>query len=185
MRQISPVPVIMTTLVALISMPFFSLQYGIAQSGNQYSALYQMVLDIIPDNLFMPFTQGNTLQIMFIAIVIGIMMLQIGRDTQVVADLVEQLASIVDGIMGVISKLVPLFVFGSLFMIVASSNLSSLAAGGKFFASTVAGCLLLILIHTAMVCVKMRISPFDYWKRDLLHVLYCADNGVVHRGACR
>ena len=50
-------------------------------------------------------------------------------------------------------------------MIVASSNLSSLAAGGKFFASTVAGCLLLILIHTAMVCVKMRIGPFDYWKR--------------------
>ena len=156
---------IMTTLVALISMPFFNLQYGIAQSGNQYSALYQMVLDIIPDNLFMPFTQGNTLQIMFVAIVVGLMMLRIGRDTQVVADLVQQLGSIVDGIMGVISKLVPVFVFGSLFMIVASSDLGSLAAGGKYFASTVAGCILLILIHTAMVCVKMRIGPFDYWKR--------------------
>lgn len=155
----------MTILVALISMPFFSLQYGSAQRGNQYSALYQMVLDIIPDNLFTPFTLGNTLQIMFVAIVVGITMLRIGRDTQVVADLVEQLGSIVDGIMGVISKLVPFFVFGSLFIIIASSESGSLAAGGKFFASTVAGCILLILIHTAMVCVKMRISPFDYWKR--------------------
>ena len=69
---------------------------------------------------------------MFVTVVIGIMMPRIGRNALFIADLVEQLAAIVDGIMSVISMLFPLFVFGSLFMIVASSDLSSPAAGGKY-----------------------------------------------------
>ena len=156
---------VMTVLIALISLPFFSLQIGNTQNGNQYSELYQMVLNIIPDNLFTPFSRGNTLQIMFVGIIIGLTMLVIGKNTQVVAELAEQLGFIVDGIMGFISKLVPVFVFGSLFNIIVSSDLSSLAAGGKFFAGTLAGCIILILFHTVLACVKMHISPLELWKR--------------------
>ena len=156
---------ITTVLIALFSLLFFSLRAGNAQNGSQYSALYQMVLAIIPDNLFTPFSRNNTLQIMFVGVVVGITMLRISKDTQVVADLADQLGSIVDGIMGVITKLVPVFVFGSLFNIIASSDLSSLAAGGKFAVGTLAGCILLILFHTVTTCVKMRIAPFDLWKR--------------------
>jgi len=143
----------------------FSLQIGNAQNGSQYSELYQMVLNIIPDNLFTPFSRSNTLQIMFVGIIIGLTMLVIGKNTQVVAELAEQLGYIVDGIMGFISKLVPVFVFGGLFNIIASSDFSSLAAGGKFFAGTLAGCILLILFHTVLTCAKMRITPLDLWKR--------------------
>ena len=89
---------VMTVLIALISLPFFSLQIGNTQNGNQYSELYQMVLNIIPDNLFTPFSRGNTLQIMFVGIIIGLTMLVIGKNTQVVAELAEQLGFIVDGI---------------------------------------------------------------------------------------
>ena len=156
---------ILTTLTALISVPFFSLHYGNVQNGNPFSALYQMLLDIIPDNLFTPFTNSNTLQIMFVGIVVGVMMLKLGKNMQAVADLTEQLGLIVDGIMGVISRLVPVFVFGSLFNIIASSNLSSLGTGGKFFAGTLMNCILLILIHTALACMKMRMAPLDLWKR--------------------
>ena len=157
----------MTILVALISLPFFSLLYGNAHGGNQYSELYQMILDIIPDNLFAPFMNNNTLQIMFIGVVVGIIMLTIGKNTQAVADLAEQLGFIVDGIMGIISKIVPVFVFGSLFNIISSSDLGSLAAGGRFFAGTLVGCILLMLLHLIMACVRMRITPSDLLKRTL------------------
>ena len=156
---------VMTLVIALICLMFFSLQYGETHNGNQYSALYQMVLDIIPDNLFAPFARSNTLQIMFVGIIVGVMMLTIGKNTQTVADLSEQLGYIVDGIMSVISRLVPVFVFGSLFNIIASSNLTSFAAGGKFFVVALAGCLLLILFHTVVACVRMGIGPLDLWKR--------------------
>ena len=124
-----------------------------------------MVLDIVPGNLFTPFSRGNTLQIMFVGIIVGVTMLLISKDTQIVARLAEQLGFIVDGIMSFISRLVPVFVFGSLFNIIASSNLASLAAGGKFFAATLAGCVLLLIFHTAVGCVGLNMSPFDLWKR--------------------
>ncbi len=158
---------VMTVLIVLISLPFFSLKTGYTENGNQFSALYQMVLDIIPDNLFTPFSRGNTLQILFVGIIVGITMLLVGKDTQSVAELAEQLGFIVDGIMSFISKLVPVFVFGSLFNIIASSEIASLAAGGKFFAGAFAGCILLMFFHSLVTCVRMRISPFDLWKRTL------------------
>ncbi len=129
--------------------------------------LYQMVLDIVPDNLIMPFSQGNTLQIMFIGIVAGVMMLTISKDTQVVAKLTQQLGYIIDGMMGAISKLIPFFVFGNLFVIIASSEAGFLAAGGKFVVATLAGCILLMLFHTAVACGSMRITPLDLWRRTL------------------
>ena len=61
----------MKALMALIRMPFFSLHYGKMHNGNLFSALYQMLLDIISDNLFTPFTNSNTLQIMFAGIVVA------------------------------------------------------------------------------------------------------------------
>ncbi len=155
----------MTALTALISLPFFSLKAGNAQNGNQYAELYHMVLDIVPNNLFTPFSRGNTLQIMFIAIIVGIMMLTISKNMPVIAGLVEQLGFIVDGIMGFIGKLVPVFVFGSLFSIIASSNLGSFAAGRKFFVATLAGCVFLLIVQTLMACASLHMSPHELWKK--------------------
>lgn len=156
---------IMTVLIALICLPFFGFRAGDAQNGNQFSELYRMVLNIIPNNLIMPFASNNTLQIMFVGIVVGIMMLTIGKNTQVVADLAEQLGFIIDGIMGVVSRFIPVFVFGSLFNIIAASDLSSFAAGGKFFAGALAGSVLLMIFHTVVACAVMRMAPLDLWKR--------------------
>ena len=159
--------VVMTSAVALSSMPLFSLNYTGGKAGGDFSSLYQMVLDIIPSNLFTPFSRGNTLQILFVAVIVGIAMLLIGKNTQAVAELAEQLGYIVNGIMNVISSLVPAFVFGSLFTIVASSDFGRLASGGKFFVLSAAGCGLLLILHTVFTCLRCRMSPAKLWKAAL------------------
>ena len=88
-----------------------------------------MVLDIIPSNLFTPFSRGNTLQILFIAIIIGVTMLLIGKETQAIEEITEQLGNIVNGIMSFITKLVPFFIFGSLFNIIVAGESHTLKAG--------------------------------------------------------
>ena len=163
-RNAAVLLVAMTSAVALITMPLFRLNYSGGKAGGDFSSLYQMVLDIIPSNLFTPFSRGNTLQILFVAVIVGIAMLLIGKNTQAVAELAEQLGFIVNGIMNVISSLVPAFVFGSLFTIVASSDFGRLASGGKFFIVSAAGCALLLIMHTACTCLRCRISPAMLWK---------------------
>lgn len=159
--------ILMSTLVALISIPIFNLDFGGVKTGSDFSSLYQMVLDIIPNNLFTPFSQGNTLQILFVAVIVGVSMLMIGKNTQAVADIAEQLGYIVNGIMSVISSLVPFFVFGSLFSIVSSSEFERLAAGGKFFLASLVGCASLLAMHTAVTCVRCKMSPAELWKKTL------------------
>lgn len=164
---------IMITICALISLPFFSLQFGVSQSGSDFSQLYLMILNIIPGNLFTPFIEGNTLQILFIASITGIVMLIHGKNTQNVADLSEQLGLIVNFIMMLVSQLVPVFVFGSLFNIIVSSEVSSIIIGGKFFFGTVIGSILIILMHTALVCLRLKMSPFTLWEKTLSTFLIC------------
>lgn len=159
--------VIMTAAVALSSMLLFKLNYSGGKTEGDFSSLYQMVLDIIPVNLFTPFSRGNTLQILFVAVIVGITMLNIGKNTQAIADVTEQLGFIVNGIMNVISSLVPAFVFGSLLTIISSSDFGSLASGGKFFLASAAGCALLLILHTAFTCLRCRLSPAKLWKAAL------------------
>ena len=159
--------IVLTILVIVMSLPFFILPIGSGGTANEFSALYRMVLDIVPSNLFTPFSRGNTLQILFVAVIVGVTMLLLGKDTQSVADLSEQLGFIVNGIMSGISMLVPAFVFGSLLSIISSSNLGMLAAGGKFFVGALLGCIALLLMHTMITCLRLRMSPFDLWKRTL------------------
>lgn len=157
----------MTVVVALLTMPMFRLNFGDGHAGSDFSSLYQMVLDIVPSNLFTPFSQGNTLQILFVAVIVGIAMLMIGKNTQAVADLAEQLGFIVNGIMNVVSSLVPAFVFGSLFMIVASSDFAQLATGGKFFLASATGCGLMLILHTVLTCIRCGYTPAKLWKSTL------------------
>lgn len=158
---------LVTVLIAVVCLPFIDLSAGNYQGGGGFSAIYQMVLSIIPDNLFTPFSRGNTLQILFEAIIIGIAMLIIGKQTETVASISEQLGVIINGIMGVISKLVPAFVFGSLFCIIASSDFDSLVGGGLFFCSAGVGCVLIMLVHTVATCIRLKIKPFELWKKTI------------------
>jgi Na+/H+-dicarboxylate symporter len=153
--------------MAAASMPLFSLNFGKSAVGSGFSSLYQMVLNIIPVNLVMPFAEGNTLQILFIGVITGVALLLIGKKTEQVAELSEQLGLITNGIMNVIGRLVPFFVFGSLLNVIASSDLDTLAVGGKFFYSTIICCTLILAMHTGLTVYRTKLSPITLWKKTL------------------
>jgi len=154
-------------IACVLALPFFNLKYGETTGGSGFSSVYQMVLDIIPSNLFTPFSRGNSLQILFVAIIIGIAMIMIGDRTQHIAILSEQLNLIVQGIMGVVSKLVPFYIFGSLFNIIVESDINSLFVAGKFFFGTLACCAFMIIAQTILTSILTKTSPAVLWKRSL------------------
>ncbi|MBR6089986.1 MAG: cation:dicarboxylase symporter family transporter [Anaerolineaceae bacterium] len=160
--------VIVTAIAGLLSMPFFSLNRGVTDElagSRNFSVLYLMTLDIIPNNLFTPFTNGNTLQVLFLGILFGVFMLVFRESTGAVTVLVEQLNTIVNGIMTFLSSLIPFFIFGSLCTIIAASEFSALAIGAKFFFISLAGCVFNALLHTAVTCIRTHMTPLALWKK--------------------
>ena len=52
--------------------------------------LLKIVLGMVPNNFFVPFVEGNPLQIIFVAVCIGLSMLILANKTTVAASMMEQ-----------------------------------------------------------------------------------------------
>lgn len=159
--------ILMMVVVGLVCIPFFSLNFGESSTGNAFSSLYNMVLDIIPPNLFTPFSQGNTLQILFIAVIIGISLLLLKNEANTIASLSEQLGAVINNIMSFINKLLPIFIFGSLFNLIVVSETESFISGMKFLIAAFAGCIIMMISHIAIACAMVKIAPSSLCKKTL------------------
>ena len=157
---------ILIILAVGISLPFFSWNMGGTQGSGWFSPLFQMVLDIIPDNLFTPFTSGNNLQILFLAVIFAVTLIVLGEKTAAVAAIAEQLGLIINAVMGFVAKLIPGFIFCSLLNITAGSRVEILKESGIFVLCTLLECLFVLVVHTAYVSVRLHYSTVMLWKNS-------------------
>ena len=147
-------------------LPFLKLTFGAAQGGESiFSVALRMFLQLVPTSIVEPFSSGNTLQILFLGIVMGIAMIFISEKTQGVAAFIEQLNYIVQVIMNFVGKLVPLFVFCSLMNIFLGEELGNLKNTYKLFLFSTIGCIFMLLFVTVLLAVRMKLSPIRFWKK--------------------
>ena len=159
---------LVVTLVTLACLPFFSLNFTNASGGgNEYSAIVTMILNIIPKNIFSPFIDGNTLQIIFLAVVIGIAMLFLGQKTTAVAKAVEQINYIVQFLIDFISRLVPLFIFIVLVQMFWSGAIAVYAGVLKLFIVFVAGALVFLIVFVVYTGIRNKVSPIMIFKKGI------------------
>ena len=159
---------LMSTLLLLIAgaviLPFFSVSAG--EGGSlQFSALYAMILDIVPSNLFTPFTEGNPMQIIFVAVIVGLSILVLGDKAEMVSRFVEQVNSIVQLIMQQLSSVILVFVFGSVFHMILSGKLEILFRSVKLPLLMVFGCLAIAAFYLVLVSVHKKVSPLLLLKK--------------------
>lgn len=150
-----------------ISLSIFRPGFAAAESSGSFAAVFSMILDIIPKNFFSPFVDGNTLQIIFMALIFGFAMLFLGQRTSSVAKAVEQINYIIQFIIGFISKLVPYFIFIVVVSMIWSDAVDVFVSARLLilaFLLTVLVSQLLILLGTA---VLNRVSPLLLLKKNL------------------
>ena len=157
----------LTIVVGLISMLFFNFESGGTVGVSGFKDLFEVIIGIVPNNIFTPFAEGNTLQILFLGIVIGIAMIMIGEKTQTVALIAEQLNYLVQIIMDFISRLVPFFVFGSLFDLIISNDIAQVKSSYKLLFVNLIPCLLMLVFYAVNVAVRLRVDIRTYVKKFL------------------
>ncbi|MBQ9932081.1 MAG: cation:dicarboxylase symporter family transporter [Firmicutes bacterium] len=108
--------------------------YGLDLSGTQggqavVQSIVEMILDIIPGNVVEPFLSGNTLQILFMGVVVGIGIILLRERMTILTHVVEQSNAVVQLILSAISRLVPAFIFLSVFRLILQGTLAQSASG--------------------------------------------------------
>ena len=157
---------LLTYLIAAVAMVGFGLPFGLvsvhAASGgaNVFSDVLKLVLDIIPGNLVEPFRADNDLQVIVIAIFLGIVMLILGARVQRIRELLEEGGALVNRMMMAVCSLLPLFVYLGIANILLSGRLSQIASVVKILVITLCGAAVTIGITIVRALVVTK-QPFS------------------------
>jgi Na+/H+-dicarboxylate symporter len=145
----------------------------IVGDSSQLSALFQMILGIIPSNFFNAFLQGNSLQIVFMAAAAGIILIKLRSTSYSVISLVDQGNEIFQTLLALINSLIPGFVFVSITNLILSDDLSKLGniwlLAATFFATLTA----LIAIQFVEVLLSVKLSPLKVLRKLSTPFLIC------------
>ncbi|MCF0247254.1 MAG: cation:dicarboxylase symporter family transporter, partial [Synergistes sp.] len=159
--------IIVSVFTACCIFPFLSVKYGSGSHGTGLYAVYKMILDIVPSDIVTPFQSGNALQVIFLAIVMGMVLLVLGDRVSPVRDALSLLNIVTNFIMALISRLLPVFVFLCILNIFLSDFTAGFGTFIKILFLAVTCCYLVITFYFIAVSVRFRVKPAVLLKKLL------------------
>ena len=168
-RTIKTILLYMTVIACFmiaISFLFYPVQWGSAGSTS-FSQILDLIYDIIPSNLFEPFITGNTLQLIFIAIMVGISMVMLSSSVNAIFQLVEQLSSIVQMMMTGLSSLLPVLVFFLLTGMISNGNIRTMLGSWQMVSVILLMLISYYILNIFRIAIFKKISPALLFQKAL------------------
>lgn len=145
------------------------LNLNVVSSGgkgvSQISQITKMIFDILPSNPISPFLNCNTMQIIVIALFIGIGLLTLGEAGRNLRNLIEECTTLSQTITSSICKLIPLFVFTALLRQIWSGSASLLLTLWKPLLLIVAAGLIVTAALFILTSIQVKCSPLLLLKK--------------------
>ena len=127
--------------------------------GVDFSQVLDLIYGIVPSNLFEPFVTGNTLQLIFIAVMVGIAMITISSRVSAVFSLVEQISSIVQTIMAGLSSAMPILIFLLFTSMMSNGNLDTMLDSWKLLVVSVLMMVVVYIVIFVKIVCRKKVSP--------------------------
>ena len=140
------------------------------------------LVQIIPNSFVGAFTEGNVLQVLFVAVLCGFALAQLGERAAGVTALIDQAAQMLFRIVGFIMWAAPLGALGAIAFTVGKFGAGSLLSLGKLLVCFYATCLIFIFVVLGPIA---RLAGFSllklirYIREELLIVLATTSSETV------
>ncbi len=152
--------VFIASALALLWTPVIGPALSDTSAGkSQFAQIVEMILNIIPSNIVEPFAEGNTLQIIFIAVCIGLTLLFLGKQISVIATVVEQLNSMIQFMMSAVCRFVPVFIFFIVVNLIWSGAYKQFSDLWLFVLLSIISFYLLVMIYTLYTSLRRHVRP--------------------------
>ncbi|MGV8906836.1 MAG: dicarboxylate/amino acid:cation symporter [Acetobacterium sp.] len=160
--------ILLASTVSLLAAQFTLLSQDSATTGGATGDLWnqigEMIFGIIPTNVLQPFLDGNTLQIMFLAIVGGIVMLTLKGRFPFITKVITEGNLIFSTILDAICTLMPWVVFISILNMMVSGNGGALLGAIGLIALILLAFVAINLFLLLSVLLIEKINPMTYLK---------------------
>lgn len=163
----------------ILAMIIFSLVYlpvyGLASSaeiltGGSESAvgdIIHLVLDIVPDNLLMPFTIGNDLQVITISIFAGVVILLIRNSIPTMVEIIREGSTLINKMMALCTNFLPIIVFFGLINLFASSDMEKIKSIAVMLVLFLIGSFMMVATMIIRTCIVTRVNYKCLFKKQL------------------
>ena len=119
------------------------------------------LMHIIPKTFVSAFAEGEILQVLFIAILSGIALAQLGERVKPVTDLLHMVAQMFFGIVGMVTKAAPIAAFGAMAFTIGKYGLAALGKLMALMGCVYLTCILFIFVVLGFIA---RWNGFSLWK---------------------
>jgi aerobic C4-dicarboxylate transport protein len=119
------------------------------------------LMNVIPGSFVGAFTDGNILQVLFIAILSGFALVFLGDRGKPLVDIIDSAAKMVFVIVGFVMWTAPIGAFGAIAFTVGKFGVGSLASLGKLLLGFYLTCIIFVIVAFAPLC---RYCGFSLWK---------------------
>ncbi len=158
---------------AMLSFPFFGLHLSTAGAdASQIFRILDLILGMFPRTIIQPFADGNTLQIIVMAVIVGIALLYLGKRSRSIANAIEQFNNVVSFTLQIVGNLIPIFVALVLINLVWSDGFAIVATAWKFIAVLIPVLLVYAVLFCAVVSAKVKVNPLLIAKKILPAAFY-------------
>ncbi|MBQ9828401.1 MAG: cation:dicarboxylase symporter family transporter, partial [Lachnospiraceae bacterium] len=158
------ITVLLITFSIGVSYLFFPGISSSSKSAFDLSEIIKMVLDLIPVDAVSPFVENKTIQIIIIAIAVGVALLILDEKTPRLRGLVSEANQLIFTIMRFVSKIIPAAVFLSIYKTFALNDLSGILGVWKLVAAGYAIMVPFTAFIVLYVCIRRKINI-----REFLH----------------
>jgi aerobic C4-dicarboxylate transport protein len=133
--------------------------------------LVPFLVNIIPNTFVGAFSEGNILQVLFIAVLSGFALVWIGEKAKPLVDVIDIAGKMVFGIVNMVMWTAPIGAFGAIAFTVGNFGVGSLASLGKLLGGFYLTCILFIAVAftpLARLCGFSLLKLIRYIKEELL-----------------
>ncbi|EKN64123.1 C4-dicarboxylate transporter DctA [Schinkia azotoformans] len=124
--------------------------------------LMNFILSIIPDTFLGAFTNGQLLPVLFVAILFGIALAQLGEKGQPILNFFEKISEVMFGIVNIIMKVSPIGAFGAMAYTIGNFGLGSLVYLGKLMGSVYTTMFLFIVLVLGAIAKFYKFNIFKF-----------------------
>jgi aerobic C4-dicarboxylate transport protein len=130
-------------------------------SQSKNVGVQDFILNIIPDNIINALSNGNILQVLFFAILLGFAMSKIGAKAKPLLSAIKSIEETLFTIIRMIMRVAPLGALGAMSFTIGKYGLGSLVSLGQLMGSFYLTCLLFILFILGGI---LRYTGFSLWQ---------------------
>ena len=133
---------------------------------NVDTSLLHTIMNIVPSNFVRPFLEADTLQLIFLALIVGIAVGKIGRYTPVLSDFFEACNSLFLTLTTMIAKFIPAAVFCSVSLMMVNLGGSSFLSLLGYFMTNVIAVFIMMIIYGLLVFVIGGLNPYIFFQKN-------------------